>query len=146
MNFSSYSPIKRLFSSLQKEINDLHVDDLLLQHKSICWAPVVDIKSVDGSYVVHADLPGIDPKDINVRVDGNLLIIDGERNEEKISKDSYYTRSERFTGKFHRQFTLPVDVDADKIVAKSKNGLLELTMPKVDSRKQEIKRIEVRTI
>jgi HSP20 family protein len=79
----------------------------------------------DNEYVVRADLPGVDPKDVNVQAEGNLLTITGERKTEE--KGSEYR--ETFYGKFERQLALPQGVEADKIAAHYEHGVLEIRVP-----------------
>lgn len=94
------------------------------------WTPTVDIKSEDKQYVVIADVPGVEPDKIEVLVENNALIIKGERHTETEEKKKNYTRIERSSGSFYRQFTLPSDADGDKISANTKNGVLEIEIPK----------------
>lgn len=97
------------------------------------WAPRVDIKEEAKAFCVLADLPGIDPKNISISVDNNMLTIQGERHfekkEEKGEKGTY-ARIERSYGSFCRQFSLPGVVDANAVSAKYKHGVLEITLPK----------------
>ncbi len=94
------------------------------------WAPAVDIKEEDGAYVLHADLPGVEPKDIELHMENGVLTLRGERKSEtKEEKDNYH-RIERVIGTFYRRFTLPDTVDAENISAKSTNGVLEVRIPK----------------
>jgi HSP20 family protein len=94
------------------------------------WAPAVDIKEEADAYVLYADLPGVDPKHIEVHMENGVLTIKGERTTESKQEEDNYTRIERVTGSFYRRFTLPESVDAEKISAKSQNGVLEVSIPK----------------
>lgn len=94
------------------------------------WTPAVDIKETDTAFVITADIPGVDPKDIEVNMENGVLTIRGERKEEKEEEKEGYKRIERVRGTFYRRFSLPDTADADKISAKSKNGVLEITIPK----------------
>jgi HSP20 family protein len=89
------------------------------------WTPRVETYRKDTDYVVRVDLPGVDPKDVHVEAEGNLLSITGERKAEE--KGSEYR--ETFYGKFERRFTLPQGVDAAKISAHYEHGVLELRVP-----------------
>ena len=93
------------------------------------WAPAVDIYEQDGNLVLKAELPGIDPKDVDVRVENNVLTLRGERKFESEVKREKYHRVERAYGSFSRSFTLPSVVDTDKIKAEFKDGLLRVTLP-----------------
>jgi HSP20 family protein len=105
------------------------------------WSPAVDIHEEAGRFVVHADLPGVKPTDIEITADKGVLSLRGARNFEQRQDDGHYSRVERVTGKFVRSFTLPENVQTDAIKASFKDGVLELTIPKVA--KPEPRRIEV---
>jgi HSP20 family protein len=97
--------------------------------------PVVDIYDNDHNIVIKAELPGVDKKDIVVHVEGRLLTLKGERSSEKeVNEDKYHCR-ERTYGKFERVFTLPAEVDADKITADYKDGVLKIDIPKPEEQK-----------
>ena len=99
------------------------------------WAPPVDIYEKDGNIVVKAELPGVDPKDVDVRVENNLLTLRGERKfDTEVQRDSYH-RVERSYGSFSRSFTLPNVVDTEKIKADYKEGMLKLVLPKKEEAK-----------
>ncbi len=93
------------------------------------YIPRVESFVRDGSVVVRADLPGIDPKEVDVSVLGNVLTIKGERKEKKEVKDSEYIRREISYGAFERRMTLPEGAETDKIKAQFKNGVMEVTIP-----------------
>ena len=105
------------------------------------WVPAVDIKETDKAFIITADVPGVDPKDIEVNMENDVLTIRGERKEEKEEEKEGYKRIERVRGTFYRRFTLPDTADAEKISAKSKNGVLEITIPKQE--KVQPRKIEV---
>jgi HSP20 family protein len=98
------------------------------------WAPSVDIDEEDDKYLIKADLPGVDKKDIEVNLDNGVLSIRGEKHTEKESgkEGSKRHRTERFHGTFARSFTLPTEVRADKIEANYKDGVLNLVIPKAE--------------
>ena len=99
------------------------------------WAPAVDIYEKDGNIVLKAELPGLDPKDVEVRVENNILTLRGERKlDEEVQKDNYH-RVERSYGNFTRSFTLPNVVDTEKIKAEFKDGVLRMTLPKKEEAK-----------
>jgi HSP20 family protein len=99
------------------------------------WAPVVDIYEQEGNIVLKAELPGIDPKDVDVRVENNILTLRGERKLDTEVKRENYHRVERSYGSFIRSFTLPNVIDTDKIKAESKDGVLRLSLPKKEEAK-----------
>jgi HSP20 family protein len=93
------------------------------------WAPAVDIYEHEGNLVLKAELPGIDPKEVDVRVENNVLTLRGERKFESEVKREKYHRVERAYGSFSRSFTLPATVDTDRIKAEYKDGVLRVTLP-----------------
>ncbi|MGD8795484.1 MAG: Hsp20/alpha crystallin family protein [Thiohalophilus sp.] len=97
------------------------------------WVPAVDIKETKDAFVLHADVPGVDPKDIDVHMENGILTIKGERESEKKEEKEGYKRVERQYGSFYRRFSLPDTADAEKIAAKCKNGVVEITIPKKEA-------------
>lgn len=104
------------------------------------WLPAVDIVEENECFVVRADLPGVDPQDIEIQAASGTLSLSGKRQREQTDEDRGSQRRERFSGKFMRRFTLPEIADVDAISASSKNGTLEITIPKqkIDSRRIEV--------
>lgn len=94
------------------------------------WVPAVDIKEDDERFVIHADVPGVDPKDIDVQMENGVLSIKGERHSESAEEREGYKRVERVRGSFFRRFSLPDTADAEGISAKSEHGVLEIVIPK----------------
>lgn len=94
------------------------------------WAPRVDIKEEDDRFVLYADIPGVDPADIEIQMDKGLLTIKGERSSEVRDENERYSRIERSHGVFHRRFALPDSADAEGITAHGENGVLEIVIPK----------------
>ena len=99
------------------------------------WAPSVDIRETDDALLLQAELPGIEKKDVQLEVKDGVLTISGERRYEKDVKEKNVHRVERAYGKFTRSFSLPTNVDADKVDASMKNGVLEVRLPKCESAK-----------
>jgi HSP20 family protein len=97
------------------------------------WTPNMDISETKDSLVAKVEVPGMDPKDIQISLQENLLTIKGEKRQEKEEKDEHYHRVERAYGLFTRSVRLPVAVDASKVTASFKNGLLTVTLPKTPS-------------
>jgi HSP20 family protein len=109
------------------------------------WAPAVDIFETEHELVVKADLPEIDPKDLDIRVENNILSIRGERKfESKVSQDKYL-RVERAYGSFSRSFSLANTVNSEAIRADYQNGVLTLTVPKREEAKPKQIRVNVGT-
>lgn len=94
------------------------------------WAPRVDIKEEDKRFVIFADVPGVDPKDIEVHMDKGILSLKGERQSESKEANGQFTRVERTHGTFYRRFALPDSADAEHITASGRNGVLEIAIPK----------------
>lgn len=107
-------------------------------------APAVDIVEKDKEYEVTAELPGLDEKNIDVKVTDNTLTIKGEKNEEKESREKDRYLSERRYGSFVRSFTLPAGVDASKIEATFSKGVLSVKLPKTAEALKNEKKIEVK--
>jgi len=94
------------------------------------WVPAVDIFEEKDRFVVRADLPGVNPDDIEVNMENGVLTVSGERNNEERSEFQGVSRIERVSGRFLRRFTLPETADADAIKARCQNGILEISIPK----------------
>ena len=104
------------------------------------WLPSVDISETKDNFVVKAELPGLEAKDVNVSISGDVLTIKGEKKtEEEEEKDEHYHCVERYSGSFQRVFQLPSGVKTDMIEATFDKGVLRVTLPKVEeARKKEI--------
>ena len=94
------------------------------------WVLAIDIVEEKDRFVLHADVPGVDPSDIDVSMDAGVLTVSGERKTENVTENEGYKRVERANGRFLRRFTLPDTADAENITAKSANGILEVSIPK----------------
>ena len=133
-------------TTLQDQVNRLFHDVFERQggeSSLTAWAPAVDIYESEHELVVKADLPDIDPKDLDIRVENNILTIRGERKFEKKVNEDNYLRVERAYGSFARSFTLANTVNSDAIKAEYQNGVLTLTIPKKEGAKP--KQIKVAT-
>lgn len=107
------------------------------------WSPAVDIYEQNGNIVLKAELPGVDDKDVEVKVENNVLTLRGERKLEGEVKRENYHRIERAYGGFTRAFTLPSVVDTEKIKADFKDGVLRMTLPKKEEARPKQISIEV---
>jgi HSP20 family protein len=94
------------------------------------WTPAVDVKEEAERFVIHADIPGVDPKDIEISMEDGVLSLSGERKSATTTEQEGYTRTERRTGRFLRRFTLPEGTDAEGISAQGSHGVLEIVIPK----------------
>jgi HSP20 family protein len=121
------------FSALQEQVNRLfenihqgHADEASIA----TWAPAVDIYETENELVIKADLPDVSDKDLDVRIENNMLTIRGERKFEQKVKEENYLRIERSYGSFSRSFALPHTVNTEAIKAEYKNGALNVELPK----------------
>jgi HSP20 family protein len=136
------------FASMQREIDRmfdrfLHTGDISEDGGYLsAYVPPVDIIENDQEFVVKAELPGVAKEDVKITVTNDVLTIRGEKQQEKESKGKGVHRLERVAGTFQRSFTLPTSVKSDKIEAKFENGVLTLSLPKVEEAKP--KEIEVK--
>src|ERR1700693_2863101 len=123
----------RGISNLQNQFNRLFNESFRNQAEESAittWAPAVDIYETPNELVVKADLPDVNEKDIDIRVENNLLTVRGQRKFEKNVTEDNYLRVERTYGAFSRSFSLPNTVNSEAIHAEYKNGVLTLTLPK----------------
>lgn len=146
MNISPYRTRPwGLMNQLQNELNTIF-DGLPAQEGETGevsdWMPAVDIREEKDRFVLHADVPGVDPKDIEITMENGTLTVRGERTSEHKDERNGYRRVERVAGQFFRRFVLPDSADADAISAQSRNGVLEVVIPKQE--KVQPKRIEVK--
>ena len=133
-------------TTLQDQMNRLFNDtfDRIGEQSNLsAWAPAVDIYETEQELVVKADLPDVDPKDLDIRVENNLLTIRGERKFEKKVNEENYLRVERSFGSFARSFTLANTVNTDAIKAEYQNGVLTLTIPKREEAKPKQVKVNV---
>ena len=93
------------------------------------WAPAVDIYEQENNIVIKAELPGVDPKDVDIRLDNNILTIKGERKARQEHQQGDYFQQEVCSGAFARTITLPEGVNADEVKARYHDGVLEISMP-----------------
>ena len=149
MALTNYEPWS-LLDRFQQQLNQLGYADKSLtgndnDYSNVVtshWRPAVDIKEEANQYLITADLPGVDPKDIEITMEDGVLTIKGERQSEAKEEKEGYKRVERVSGTFYRRFSLPDTADAERIEAKGKDGVLEVVIPKhekVQARKIEVK-------
>jgi HSP20 family protein len=141
-----YQPFRRL-STLHDQVNRL-LNETMFRGQGegsamTTWAPSVDIYETPNDLVVKADLPDVDEKDIDIRVENNLLTIRGERKFEKNVSEDNYLRVERTYGTFTRRFSLPNTVNAEAIHAEYKNGVLTVNLPKREESKPRQVKVSV---
>ncbi len=108
------------------------------------WMPTSDVIESNDEILVKAELPGIDEKDVDVQIENGVLTIKGERKAEKEEEEKNFRRIERSYGSFLRTFTLPTNVEPEKITATFVNGLLEVHLPKKESAKPRAIKVDVK--
>ncbi len=152
------SPFDRLRSEIDRLFDDFGVgprrstfrrgvfDAEPFWYGELSWGkvPAVDIAETEKGYEITAELPGIDEKNVEVKYADHTLTIKGEKKEEKKEKKENYYLSERSYGSFQRSFRVPEGVDADKVEAAFKNGVLTVTLPKTPETQNKEKRIEIK--
>lgn len=126
MALTRYEPWS-LLGQLQKELERSVAEGSTATAE---WSPAVDIKEETGRFVIHADIPGVKPEEIDINMENGVLTIKGEKKSESKTEKEGYKRVERTYGSFYRRFSLPDTADAGAISASSKNGVLEITIPK----------------
>jgi HSP20 family protein len=138
----------RGLNTLQDQVNRLLEDSIRgagPNSSLTAWAPAVDIYETEGELVVTADLPGINEKDIDVRVENNMLTVRGERKLEKTINEDNMLRVERAYGSFSRSFSLPNTVNTEAIKADYHDGVLTVRMPKREESKPKQVKVNVAT-
>lgn len=127
-----YHPLRSL-GQLQREMNRFFEPDNNDEFRNSDWTPAVDVKEEAERFLIRADLPGVDPKAIELHIEKGMLSIYGERENETKDEREGYKRIERMHGSFYRRFSLPDNVDSDNIKADSRHGVLEISIPKKDA-------------
>lgn len=134
MTLVSYEPwsfVNRLHRQLEQAFNNTSATAEAASAPSVSWTPRVDVHEEAERFVVFADVPGVEAKDIDITAEKGVLTIRGERrSENKATDKSGYERIERTTGSFLRRFTLPETANTESITAKQTNGVLEISIPK----------------
>ena len=143
MTITRWDPFQNL-ATLQDQVNRLFEVPLAGRHAEsstlTAWAPAVDIYETENELVIKADLPDMNEKDLDIRVENNMLTIRGERKFEQKVKEDNYLRIERTYGSFSRSFGLPNTVNTEAIKAEYKNGVLTVELPKrAESKPKQVK-------
>ena len=126
--------MNRLFDSFSNSVDD--------EDRTVVWSPRVEVTEVEDHYEVTAELPGMNREDVKVELNNDVLTISGEKNSMHEKKDRTVHLCERTYGSFSRSFQLPNQIDAGKIVANFKDGILTLSLPKIEEAKP--KQIEIK--
>ena len=138
------NPLFAELSGVTNRLNRLFGrDDLWDGHTpsgGVDWAPAVDILETDNEITIKAELPGVEPKDVFISLDNNVLTLKGERQTEKEVNRENYHRMECSCGSFSRSFAIPGTIDGDKVTADFRNGLLMITLPEFLRRRAHFRR------
>ena len=124
--FSIHSDMNRLFDQWARPAR------YRAEGETLDWMPVVDILEADGHVEIRAEMPGLSEQDVQVSVTDDVLTLRGEKTQESEAEDKKYHRVERSYGRFQRSFTLPANLNAGDIKAKFTNGVLTVSIPKVE--------------
>lgn len=130
VRYEPWAVMNRLHREIDQIFGDSFATPSASGESSVAWVPSVDVHEEPERFVVHADLPGVDAKDIQVTTENGVLTLRGERRFEKRASEKGFERLERVAGSFLRRFTLPDNALADQIGARHVNGVLEITIPK----------------
>lgn len=146
MNLVKWNPFKEL-EDVRNRLNDLFgrfpatTESGREMLAMADWIPTVDISETDAAYLIKAEIPGVKKEEAKVTLQDGMLIIEGERKQEKEEKDKKFHRIERSYGSFVRSFRLPENVEESSVIAEFKDGMLNVTLPK--SKKAESKSVNV---
>lgn len=143
IRYEPWNVMDRLHRQIDQIFGDSFASPAASGENSVAWIPTVDIHEEPEKFVVRADLPGVDPKDISITAENRVLTLRGQRHFERSENQKGFERLERVEGSFLRRFTLPNNVQDDQIKARHVNGVLEVTIPKVAA--PEPRRVSVET-
>jgi HSP20 family protein len=138
-----YNPFAEL-EELREQFNKVFNQVQTRNESDVAFIPTVNTREGDDAYYIEVELPGVKKEDISIDVNENTLTISGERKVRDEHKDDNFYKIESLYGKFERSFSLPEDVDSDKIEATSNNGVLEIKIPKVVKVEKTPKKIEIK--
>jgi len=149
MDIIPWRPFGGELSSLRQEMDrlwDRFVSESPLARRITGeWWPTVDVSETKDNFMIKAELPGMDEKDVNVTISGDVLIIKSEKKKEEEENDEHHYRAERYYDSFQRSFQLPGSIKADKIEADFDKGILKVTLPKVEEAKKKEITVKVKT-
>jgi HSP20 family protein len=130
VRYEPWAAMNRLHQQLGQLFGDTFAAPEASSSRDVAWVPSVDVHEEQDRFVVRADLPGVEPKDIEVTAEDGVLTIRGERRFERRENGQGFERLERAAGTFLRRFTLPETAQPDAIKARQTNGVLEVSIPK----------------
>ena len=137
VKFNPWREMPTMHSRMSRFFDDpfFRIDRMADDDSMGMWNPAVDLYEKDDHFVIKAELPGVDKKDIKIDLKDRVLTLSGERSYDNEVKEENYYRKERSYGKFQRAFRLPADVDSDQIKAEFKDGVLQVEVPKPEEQK-----------
>ncbi len=145
MTLVRWQPLRKI-DTLERQINRLF-DEMLLptwrDSDKFSFAPAAELSETDEAIDLKLEIPGVDAKDLDVKVTKDAVSISGERSEESKTADNGKTRSEFRYGKFQRIIALPAKVQNDRITAEYKDGILRLTLPKAEEEKNKVVKVNL---
>jgi len=143
---SEWEPLREL-QHVQKRMNDLFESALASNFETQdgfdSWVPVCDAYATPGALVLCLELPGLEQENIDLRVDGDELVVEGERKMEREHEGEHFHRVERSFGRFSRRFRLPSTVDRDAVQASYRNGVLRVELPSKESARPDPIKVEI---
>lgn len=137
-----FEPFETLKREIERLFDDFGTLDIFENSRGFAM-PNLDIYETDKDIVIEADVPGYDKKDINIRLDDDILTISAEKKDDKEDKGRNYIKRERYFGKFERSIRLPDYIDMEKIKAKFKDGVLKIEIPKLPEKAKKSKQINI---
>lgn len=144
MTLIKFEPLKELESfqnQIKKYFDDFPSFGMNFENS---FSPRIDISEKNDKILVEAEIPGVKKEDLKITLQDNILTIKGEKKKEEESKDNNYYRCERSYGSFSRSFTLPAEVDTEKVDAKFSDGMLKIELKKIEPKKAHEKLIELK--
>lgn len=138
-------PARRGLLAADRLFDDLWSGFGVMPNATSAFTPRIDVRETDDEYVVTAELPGLEEKDVELTFDDNVLTLKGEKRTDHSDESAGYKHVESVAGHFERTFAFPVEVEADKVTATAKNGILTVTLPKPADAKKEPRTIPVTT-
>ena len=146
MALTRYDPFKELreLTHNVNSLNDVFNTQGFLDSNVFSFSPDVNTREGEFAYHIDVDLPGMGKDDIHVHIDNNILTISGERKTKEETKKEDYYKIESSFGQFERTFSLPDDIDAENIHAESSDGVLEIVVPKMARKTEQVKKIEIK--
>ncbi|AEX85841.1 heat-shock protein Hsp20 [Marinitoga sp. 1135] len=142
-NRNFFEPFETLRREIERLFDDFGTLDTLERPVMPVAMPKLDIYETEKEIVIEADVPGYDKKEINIKLDDDILTISAEKKDTKEEKGKNYLRRERFFGKFERAIKLPDYIDYEKIKAHFKDGVLKIEIPKLPEKVKKFKEISI---